>query len=147
MLYSHFAAPGLKVRVEESGSHGRLDMAVRTGGVYLFEFKVVERAGSRGGAGTAEGTRLCGQVPPHRGAGVPGRGGIQRAGAEPGAVRGRAGLTGEGGAVQRIDGRVPGTVLREEEWPRLRPVNVRAEGTGLAFPRAGQTDWQPNRAP
>ena len=31
--------------VEESSSHGRLDMAVRTGGhVYLFEFKVVEMA-------------------------------------------------------------------------------------------------------
>ncbi|MDE0179118.1 MAG: PD-(D/E)XK nuclease domain-containing protein, partial [Gammaproteobacteria bacterium] len=29
--------------VEESSSHGRLDMAVRAGGhVYLFEFKVVE---------------------------------------------------------------------------------------------------------
>ena len=31
--------------VEESSSHGRLDMAVRVGGqVYLFEFKVVELA-------------------------------------------------------------------------------------------------------
>ena len=31
--------------MEESSSHGRLDMAVRTGGhVYLFEFKVVEMA-------------------------------------------------------------------------------------------------------
>ena len=29
--------------MEESSSHGRLDLAVRTGGhVYLFEFKVVE---------------------------------------------------------------------------------------------------------
>ena len=46
VFYSYFAALGLEVRVEESGSHGRLDMAVRTGGVYLFEFKVVERAGS-----------------------------------------------------------------------------------------------------
>ena len=31
--------------MEEASSHGRLDMAVRTGGhVYLFEFKVVEMA-------------------------------------------------------------------------------------------------------
>ena len=31
--------------MEESSSHGRLDMAVRTGGhVYPFEFKVVEMA-------------------------------------------------------------------------------------------------------
>ena len=46
VFYSYFAALGLDVTVEESGSHGRLDMAVRTGGrVYLFEFKVVERAG------------------------------------------------------------------------------------------------------
>ena len=36
--------------VEDSGSCGRLDMAVRVGGrVYLFEFKVLERAG-RGAA-------------------------------------------------------------------------------------------------
>ena len=32
-------------RVEESSSHGRVDMAVRTAGhVYLFEFKVAEMA-------------------------------------------------------------------------------------------------------
>ncbi len=32
-----------EIVVEESSSHGRLDMAVRAGGhVYLFEFKVVE---------------------------------------------------------------------------------------------------------
>ena len=47
VFYSYFAALGLEVRVEESSSHGRLDMAERAGGrVYLFEFKVVERAGS-----------------------------------------------------------------------------------------------------
>ena len=45
VVYSYFAALGYKVTVEESSSHGRLDMAVRTGGhVYLFEFKVVEMA-------------------------------------------------------------------------------------------------------
>ena len=45
VFYSYFAALGYDVTVEESSSHGRLDMAVRTGGhVYLFEFKVVELA-------------------------------------------------------------------------------------------------------
>ncbi|MDE0217920.1 MAG: PD-(D/E)XK nuclease domain-containing protein [Spirochaetaceae bacterium] len=43
VFYSYFAALGHDIVVEESSSHGRLDMAVRTGGhVYLFEFKVVE---------------------------------------------------------------------------------------------------------
>ena len=46
VFYSYFAGLGLEVTVEDSGSRGRLDMAVRAGGrVYLFEFKVVERAG------------------------------------------------------------------------------------------------------
>ena len=43
VFYSHFAAAGLDVTVEDSTSHGRVDMAVRfRGNVYLFEFKVVE---------------------------------------------------------------------------------------------------------
>ena len=47
VFYSYFAALGLDVTVEDSSSHGRLDMAVRCGGhVYLFEFKVVELAPS-----------------------------------------------------------------------------------------------------
>ena len=45
VFYSYFAALGYEIAVEESSSHGRLDMAVRAGGqVYLFEFKVVELA-------------------------------------------------------------------------------------------------------
>ena len=45
VFYSYFAALRLDVTVEDSSSHGRLDMAVRCGGhVYLFEFKVVELA-------------------------------------------------------------------------------------------------------
>ena len=45
VFYSYFAALGYQIAVEESSSHGRLDMAVRTDGhVYLFEFKVVEMA-------------------------------------------------------------------------------------------------------
>ena len=47
VLYSYFAALGPEVTVEDSGSCGRLDIAVRVGGrVYLFEFKVLERAGA-----------------------------------------------------------------------------------------------------
>ncbi len=45
VFYSHFAALGLDVTVEDAASRGRLDMAVRFNGqVYLFEFKVVELA-------------------------------------------------------------------------------------------------------
>ncbi len=45
VFYSYFAGLGLDVTVEDSSSHGRLDMAVRFNGkVYLFEFKVVELA-------------------------------------------------------------------------------------------------------
>ena len=45
VFYSYFAALGYEITVEESSSHGRLDMALRTDGhVYLFEFKVVEMA-------------------------------------------------------------------------------------------------------
>ena len=46
VFYSYFAGLGLEVKVEDSARRGRLDMAVRAWGrVYLFEFKVVERAG------------------------------------------------------------------------------------------------------
>ena len=45
VFYSYFAGLGLNVVVEDSSSHGRLDMAVLfNGNVYLFEFKVVEMA-------------------------------------------------------------------------------------------------------
>ena len=45
VFYSHFAGLGLDVTVEDSSSHGRLDMTVRfNDNVYLFEFKVVELA-------------------------------------------------------------------------------------------------------
>ena len=45
VFYSYFAGLGLDTKVEDSTSHGRLDMAVRFGGnAYLFEFKVVEMA-------------------------------------------------------------------------------------------------------
>ena len=45
VFYSYFAGLGLDVVVEDSSSHGRLDMALRFNDhVYLFEFKVVELA-------------------------------------------------------------------------------------------------------
>ena len=44
LMYSHFAAAGLDVRVEEMTSHGRLDMAVVCPGhAHLYEFKVVDK--------------------------------------------------------------------------------------------------------
>ena len=46
VFYSYFAALGLDITVEDSTSHGRLDMAVRfNANVFLFELKVVEIAG------------------------------------------------------------------------------------------------------
>ncbi len=43
VFYSHFAAAGMDVRAEESTARGRSDLAVLYGGgVYLFEFKVVD---------------------------------------------------------------------------------------------------------
>ncbi len=45
VFYSYFASVGFDIVVEDSGSAGRLDMAVRFNDhVYLFEFKVVELA-------------------------------------------------------------------------------------------------------
>ena len=45
VFYSYFASLGLAITVEDSSQAGRLDMAVEFNeNVYLFEFKVVERA-------------------------------------------------------------------------------------------------------
>ncbi len=47
VFYSYFASLGLAITVEDSSQQGRLDMAVAFNeNVYLFEFKVVERASS-----------------------------------------------------------------------------------------------------
>lgn len=44
VFYSHFAALGLDITVEDSSNYGKVDMAVDFNGhVYLFEFKVVEQ--------------------------------------------------------------------------------------------------------
>ena len=58
VFYSYFAGLGLDVIVEDSSSHGRLDMAVRFNDqVYLFEFKVVELASA--GAAMAQLKERC----------------------------------------------------------------------------------------
>ena len=44
VIYSHFAAQGLDLIAEDSSAVGRADMRVRcNGGIYLFEFKVVDK--------------------------------------------------------------------------------------------------------
>ena len=46
VFYACLAALGLDLRVEDASAAGRLDLALRCGErVYLFEFKVIERAG------------------------------------------------------------------------------------------------------
>ena len=48
VLYSYFAGLGLNITVEDSSSHGRVDMAVHfNDNIYLFELKVVELASER----------------------------------------------------------------------------------------------------
>ena len=69
VFYSYFAALGLDITVEDSTSHGRLDMAVRfNGNVYLFELKVVEMAGE--GAAMAQ-LKARGYAEKYRGRGEP----------------------------------------------------------------------------
>jgi hypothetical protein len=69
VFYSYFAALGLDVTVEDSSSHGRLDMAVRfNGAVYLFELKVVEMAPA--GAAMQQLKERC-YADKYRGAGRP----------------------------------------------------------------------------
>ena len=88
VFYSYFAALGLDVTVEDSTGHGRLDMAVRSGGhVYLFEFKVVELSGS--GAALAQ---LRGQVPNDGGSDPSRRRGVQPGDARCHCLRGGGGL-------------------------------------------------------
>src|SRR5690554_6483862 len=44
VFYSHFAALGVRVTVEDASHHGRVDMTVEAfGKLYLFEFKGVEQ--------------------------------------------------------------------------------------------------------
>ena len=69
VFYSYFAALGMDITVEDSTSHGRLDMAVRfNANVYLFELKVVELAGE--GAAMAQ-LKTRGYAEKYRGRGEP----------------------------------------------------------------------------
>ena len=69
VFYSHFAALGLDISVEDTSSRGRLDMAVRFNRqVYLFEFKVVEAAPE--GAALAQ-LKARGYADKYRGLGQP----------------------------------------------------------------------------
>jgi hypothetical protein len=69
VFYSHFAALGLDIRVEDATSQGRIDMAVLFGPqVYLFEFKVVEDQPE--GRALAQ-IRAKGYADKYRGAGRP----------------------------------------------------------------------------
>ena len=78
VFYSYFAALGLDITVEDSTSHGRLDMAVR-----FQRQRVSVRAqgggdgGRRRGHGAVEGAALRGQVPRRGRADSPRGGGVQ----------------------------------------------------------------------
>lgn len=55
IFYSHFAALGLDIRLEDATSQGRIDMTVLFNGhVYIFEFKAVDGAESEEGGGALE---------------------------------------------------------------------------------------------
>ena len=69
VFYSYFAALGFDITVEDSTSHGRLDMAVRfNANVYLFELKVVEMAGEGAAMAQLKARRYADK---YRGAGEP----------------------------------------------------------------------------
>ena len=69
VFYSYFAGLGLDIIVEDSTSHGRLDMAVRfNANVYLLELKVVELAPE--GAAMAQ-LKEKGYAAKYRGSGEP----------------------------------------------------------------------------
>ena len=88
VFYSYFAALGYDIAVEESSSHGRLDMAVRAAGhVYLFEFKVAEMASAGLGPGAIAGAGVRRQVPRSGRADPPDRGRVQPRHAQRNGVR------------------------------------------------------------
>ena len=66
IFYSHFAAMGLDIRLEDTTNHGRMDMTVLFNGrVFIFEFKVVSdraqgKAGNKTGRGKVSGGRSGG---------------------------------------------------------------------------------------
>ena len=69
VFYASLAALGFDLRVEDASAAGRVDLALRCGGrVYLFEFKVIERAGD--GAALRQ-LRERGYAEKHRATGEP----------------------------------------------------------------------------
>ena len=69
LFYSHFAALGLNVAVEDASHLGQVDMTVRFNGqVYLFEFKMVESAPEGGAMAQLKARRYADK---HRGKGQP----------------------------------------------------------------------------
>ena len=69
VVYAHLAALGIPVTVEDASAAGRLDLAVRIGRqVYLFEFKLAERAGD---GGALEQLRARGYADKYRARGDP----------------------------------------------------------------------------
>ena len=93
VFYSYFVAAGFDVTVEDSTSHGRLDMAVANRWQRL-PVRVQGRGdGAQGcGAGATEGAALRGQVSRRERGGVPSRRGVQQGDEERRGVRGGEGL-------------------------------------------------------
>ena len=93
VFYAYFVSAGLDVRVEDSTSRGRLDMAVRfDGSVVVLEFKVVGAGRRWDGDGAAPNEGLCGQIPgPRRVRGL-GRRRVQQYDAQHRRVRRVAGM-------------------------------------------------------
>ena len=143
VFYSCFAAQGLDVVAEESGSRGRADMAVRFDGrIYLFEDGRQGVGGDRHGA--VEGQELRGQV--RRAADPPDRGRVQPRGPQHRRVRGRARLTGAARLPAPNTCSGPGAV-RSREWSarlrRLRSADVGDASIALRFCRPGREGHRP----
>ena len=94
VFYSYFAALGYEIAVEESSSHGRLDMAVRTGGHVLYVRIQGGGAVAAGlGARPVAGAGLRREIPRARRAHPPDRRGVQPPDAQRDRVRGSRRLT------------------------------------------------------
>ena len=78
VFYSYFESVGLDIVVEDSSSHGRLDMAMLfNGNVYLFEFKVVELVPEGAAMEQLKEQRVRRQIPRSGRADSPDRGRVQ----------------------------------------------------------------------
>ena len=126
LVYSHFAAAGLDVRVEEATARGRLDMAVLGPGcVHLYEFKVVDRR--QEGRALAQ-IRERGYADKYRHLGVPADG-VRPEGAQHRRVRVRDRLKPDEcpfGQRNRLRARPPLTVSAAGAEPE--PASVRVRG-------------------